>query len=103
MVSRGLGGEQATGSDRPFADVAPGKGYAGRAVSVPDVAAKRNVAGVNREGHRREADCEPQLRLRWQPNHGVALHSQAVTDIRIQLERELRFGEWECERALPRH
>lgn len=36
----------------------------------------------------------------WQPNHTLALHIEAVTNVRILLERELRFGEWECERAV---
>jgi hypothetical protein len=36
----------------------------------------------------------------WQPNHGLALHIEAVTEIRLLLERRLRLGEWECERAV---
>ena len=36
----------------------------------------------------------------WQPNATLALHIEAVTNIRILLERELRFGEWECERTV---
>jgi hypothetical protein len=36
----------------------------------------------------------------WQPNHGLALHIEAVTEVRLLLERELRLGEWECERAV---
>jgi hypothetical protein len=36
----------------------------------------------------------------WQPNHTLALHIEAVTEVRILLERELRLGEWECERAV---
>jgi hypothetical protein len=36
----------------------------------------------------------------WQPNHGLALHIQAITDVRILVERELRLGEWECERLV---
>ena len=38
----------------------------------------------------------------WQPNHTLALHIEAVTNVRILLERELRFGEWECEREVAR-
>ena len=38
----------------------------------------------------------------WQPNHGLAAHIQAVTDVRIHLERALRLGQWECERAVAR-
>ena len=36
----------------------------------------------------------------WQPNHGLALHIEAVTDVRLLLEHELRLGGWECERAV---
>ena len=36
----------------------------------------------------------------WQPNHGLALHIAAVTEVRLLLEHELRLGEWECERAV---
>lgn len=36
----------------------------------------------------------------WQPNHGLALHIAAVTDVRLLLEHELRIGSWECERAI---
>jgi hypothetical protein len=36
----------------------------------------------------------------WRPNHGLALHIEAVTDVRLLLEHELRLGEWECERAV---
>ena len=36
----------------------------------------------------------------WQPNHGLALHIAAVTDVRLLLDRELRLGAWECERAV---
>jgi hypothetical protein len=36
----------------------------------------------------------------WQPNHGLALHIEAVTNVRLLLERELRLGEWECERQV---
>ena len=36
----------------------------------------------------------------WQPTHGLALHIQAVTDVRILLDRHLHLGEWECERAV---
>jgi hypothetical protein len=38
----------------------------------------------------------------WEPNHGLATHIQAVTDIRILLERDMRLGEWECERSVAR-
>src|SRR5438445_7806063 len=30
----------------------------------------------------------------WQPNHGLALHIEAVTEVRLLLEDELRLGEW---------
>jgi hypothetical protein len=36
----------------------------------------------------------------WEPNHGLAGHIQAVTDVRILLEREMQLGEWECERSV---
>jgi hypothetical protein len=36
----------------------------------------------------------------WQPNHGLALHIEAVTDVRLLLEHQLRLGKWECERAV---
>jgi hypothetical protein len=36
----------------------------------------------------------------WQPNHGLATHIEAVTDLRLLLEPELRLGTWECERSL---
>ena len=38
----------------------------------------------------------------WQPNHGLALHIEAVTWVRLLLERELELGEWECERSIAR-
>jgi hypothetical protein len=36
------------------------------------------------------------------PNPGLALHLQAVTDVRLLVERELGLGEWECERLLAK-
>jgi hypothetical protein len=36
----------------------------------------------------------------WEPNHGLALHIAAVTNVRLLLEHELRLGEWECERTV---
>jgi hypothetical protein len=36
----------------------------------------------------------------WNPNQGLAAHIEAVTNVRLLLERELRLGTWECERAL---
>ncbi len=36
----------------------------------------------------------------WDPNPGLATHIEAVTNVRVLLERELRFGQWECERSL---
>ena len=38
----------------------------------------------------------------WQPNHGLALHIEAVTEVRLLLEHELGLGEWECERSIAR-
>jgi hypothetical protein len=36
----------------------------------------------------------------WQPNNVLALHIEAVIEVRLLLERELHLGEWECERAV---
>jgi len=36
----------------------------------------------------------------WEANPGLATHIEAVTDLRVLLERELRLGAWECERSL---
>jgi hypothetical protein len=36
----------------------------------------------------------------WEPNHGLASHIQAVTDVRIMVEREMQLGGWECERSV---
>jgi DNA-binding CsgD family transcriptional regulator len=36
----------------------------------------------------------------WDPNPGLATHIEAVTNLRLLLERDLRMGEWECERSL---
>lgn len=36
----------------------------------------------------------------WQPNRGLASHIEAVSEIRLLLDRELQVGEWECERQL---
>src|SRR5919204_6677899 len=36
----------------------------------------------------------------WEPNLGLVTHVEAVTNVRLLLERELRLGSWECERAL---
>src|SRR6266568_4315073 len=36
----------------------------------------------------------------WDANPGLAIHIEAVTNVRLLLERELRLGAWECERAL---
>jgi hypothetical protein len=36
----------------------------------------------------------------WEPNHGLATHIEAVTNVRLLLERELRLGSWECERHI---
>ena len=47
----------------------------------------------------RRAPIESSFRT-WEPKPGLALHIAAITDVRILLERELRLGEWECERAI---
>jgi len=36
----------------------------------------------------------------WNPNQGLATHIEAVTNVRLLLERELHFGSWECERVI---
>jgi hypothetical protein len=36
----------------------------------------------------------------WEANHGLASHIEAVTNVRLLLERELRLGSWECERLI---
>ncbi len=36
----------------------------------------------------------------WDANPGTALHIEAVTNVRLLLEHELRLGEWECERSI---
>jgi DNA-binding CsgD family transcriptional regulator len=36
----------------------------------------------------------------WEPNHSLAVHIAAVTDVRIVLERQLARGTWTCERAI---
>jgi hypothetical protein len=38
----------------------------------------------------------------WQPNHGLVRHVEAVTNVRLLLERQLRLGEWTCERSLAK-
>lgn len=37
---------------------------------------------------------------RWRPNPTLAVHIEAVTEIRLLVERELGLGEWLCERTL---
>ena len=39
---------------------------------------------------------------RWRPNVSLATHIEAVTNVRLLLERQLRLGEWCCERELAR-
>ncbi len=36
----------------------------------------------------------------WDAHPGLATHIEAVTQVRLLLERELKVGEWECERTL---
>ena len=36
----------------------------------------------------------------WRPNVSMVGHIEAVTDVRLLLERELRLGDWICERSL---
>jgi len=44
--------------------------------------------------------CSPYRR--WRPNPAMAAHIEAVTDVRLLLERQLLLGSWECERALAK-
>jgi hypothetical protein len=39
----------------------------------------------------------------WRPNASMVGHIEAVTDVRLLLERELRLGDWICERSLAQH
>ena len=39
---------------------------------------------------------------RWRPNPGMAAHIEAVTDVRLLLERQLLLGSWEPERELAK-
>ncbi len=36
----------------------------------------------------------------WRPNAALAAHIEAVSELRLLLEQELRLGDWQCERAL---
>jgi hypothetical protein len=36
----------------------------------------------------------------WDANPGLASHIEAVTNLRLLLERQVRLGAWECERSL---
>ena len=38
----------------------------------------------------------------WRPNAALAGHIEAVTEVRLLVEQQLRLGEWVCERALAR-
>ena len=38
----------------------------------------------------------------WQPNPGLARHVEAVTEMRLLLERRLQLGEWQSERMLAK-
>ena len=38
----------------------------------------------------------------WDANPGFAAHIEAVAEIRLLLERQLRLGEWQCERMLAK-
>ena len=39
---------------------------------------------------------------RWRPNPAMAAHIEAVTDVRLRLERQLVLGGWESERQLAK-
>jgi hypothetical protein len=36
----------------------------------------------------------------WEANPGLASHIEAVTNVRLLVQRELRLGTWECERTI---
>jgi len=38
----------------------------------------------------------------WQPNASLIGHIEAVTELRLLLDRQLRLGTWRCERALAK-
>jgi hypothetical protein len=38
----------------------------------------------------------------WQPNHGLVHHIEAVTNVRLLVEHQLRLGQWRCERSLAK-
>ena len=38
----------------------------------------------------------------WRPNPSLVGHIEAVTEVRLLLERQLRLGVWECERSLAK-
>jgi hypothetical protein len=44
--------------------------------------------------------CSPYRR--WRPNPAMAAHIEAVTDVRLLLERQRALGGWECERELAK-
>lgn len=68
------------------------------------VASRQLVAGgpsyiwLTREGSR----IAQSPHRAWQPNPGLAAHIEAVTEIRLLLERQLALGEWQSERTLAK-
>ena len=38
----------------------------------------------------------------WRPNPGLAAHIEAVTEVRLLLDQQLRLGSWRCERELAK-
>lgn len=62
------------------------------------LAGGRSFLWLTAEGSR--VACSPYRR--WSPNPGLIGHIEAVTDVRLVLERELRLGPWRCERALAK-
>jgi len=38
----------------------------------------------------------------WRPNHGLVRHIEAVTNVRLLLEHQLKLGLWQCERSLAK-
>ena len=39
----------------------------------------------------------------WRPNAALASHIEAVTEVRLLLERQLHLGRWVCERSLAKN
>ena len=69
---------------------------AGWVVSRPLVAGGPSLIWLSHQGTR---VAQSPYRT-WDANPGMAAHVEAVTEMRLLLERQLRLGEWESERML---